>query len=51
MAKDKQETESGLAEIGTSLDELVRCGAQQVIQQAIKAELATLLDHYTSAKC
>ena len=35
MVKDKQETEHGLAEIGVGLDELVRRGARQVIQQAI----------------
>jgi hypothetical protein len=34
MGKDKQETENGLPEIGASLDDLVRRGARQVIQQA-----------------
>ena len=50
MGKDKQETATGLAEIGTSLDELVRRGARQVIQQAIEAELATLLEQYANVK-
>lgn len=43
MHKDKQETQTGLPEIGIGLDELVRRGARQVIQQAIEAELAELL--------
>jgi putative transposase len=50
MGKDKQETESGLPEIGVGLDELVRRGARQVIQQAIEAELAELLAHYANVK-
>ena len=37
MRKDKQEAGIGLAEIGVSLDELVRRGARQVIQQVIEA--------------
>ena len=48
MVKDRQETEHGLAEIGVGLDELVRRGARQVIQQAIESELATLLEQYAN---
>ncbi len=44
MKKDKQKQEvSPAGEIGLTLDELVRRGARQVIQQAIEAELAELL--------
>ena len=50
MQKDKQETQSGLPEIGLGLDELVRRGARQVIQQAIEAELAELLAQYANVK-
>lgn len=50
MRKDKQETGNGLLEIGVGLDELVRRGARQVIQQAIEAELAGLLDQYANVK-
>ena len=50
MGKDKQEAGIGLQEIGVSLDDLVRRGARQVIQQAIEAELATLLEQYTNVK-
>lgn len=50
MDKDKQETAKGLQEIGLGLDELVRRGARQVIQQAIEAELAQLLDRYANVK-
>lgn len=50
MEKDKQETANGLPEIGVGLDELVRGGARQVIQQAIEAELAQLLEQYANVK-
>lgn len=50
MGKDKQEAGMGLAEIGVSLDELIRRGARQVIQQAIEAELAQLLEQYANVK-
>lgn len=50
MGKDKQETENGLPEIGVGLDELVRRGARHVIQQAIEAELAQLLEQYANVK-
>lgn len=50
MRKDKQNQESGLQEIGMSLDDVVRHGARQVIQQAIEAELAQLLEQYENVK-
>ena len=50
MGKDKQEAGIGLQEIGVSLDDLVRRGARQVIQQAIEAELAQLLEQYANVK-
>lgn len=44
MSKNRQEqTVSPEVEMGLNLDELVRRGARQVIQQAIEAELAELL--------
>jgi transposase-like protein len=48
MGKHKQETQGGPEEIGLSLDDLVRRGARQVIQQAIEAELAELLAQYSN---
>ncbi len=36
--------------MGLGLDELVRCGARQVIQQAIEAELTELLAQYVNVK-
>jgi putative transposase len=50
MGKDKQEQRIGLPEIGISLDDLIRRGARQVIQQAIEAELAQLLEQYENVK-
>jgi Transposase, Mutator family len=40
----------GLSETGLGLDELVRQGARQVIQQAIEAELAELLERFANVK-
>jgi putative transposase len=50
MQKDKQEAGIGLPEIGVSLDELVRRGARQVIQQVIELELAALLEQYANVR-
>jgi putative transposase len=50
MDKDKQERRIGLEEIGMSLDDLVRRGARQVIQQAIEVELTQLLEQYENVK-
>lgn len=38
------------SEIGLGLDDLIRRGARQVIQQAIDAELAHLLERYANVK-
>lgn len=50
MSNCKQQNESGLQEIGLSLDDLVRRGARQVIQRAIEAELGQLLEDYANVK-
>jgi len=50
MRQDKQKQEIGLQEIGMNLDDVVRSGARQVIQQAIDTELAQLLEHYENVK-
>lgn len=50
MSHGKQQNESGLQEIGLSLDDLVRRGARQVIQRAIEAELGQLLEDYANVK-
>lgn len=50
MSNGKQQNESGLQEIGLSLDDLVRRGARQVIQRAIEAELGQLLEDYANVK-
>jgi putative transposase len=44
MSKDTEKAVVGLSGAGLGLDELVRQGARQVIQQAIEAELAELLE-------
>ncbi|MCP3712302.1 IS256 family transposase, partial [Paraburkholderia sp. CNPSo 3274] len=43
MSKDTEKAVVGLSGVGLGLDELVRHGARQVIQQAIEAELAELM--------
>jgi transposase-like protein len=48
MVKHKQESVVGLSEIGVGLDEMIRRGARQVIQQAIDAELAELLGQFSN---
>ncbi len=50
MRKDKQDVAIGPPEIGISLDELVRRGARQVIQQVIELELAALLEQYANVR-
>ena len=44
MSNRNEKQSSGLSEIGLGLDDLIRQGARQVIQQAVEAELAQLLD-------
>ena len=48
MNKNKQEQAVGLSEIGFGLDEMIRRGARQVIEQAIDAELAELLERFSN---
>ena len=50
MDKDKEECGTGLQEIGIGLDELVRQGARQIIQQAVEAELTELLAQFENVK-
>ena len=50
MKKSNEKQASGLAEIGLGLDDLIRRGAREVIQQAIETELAQLLEHYENVK-
>jgi putative transposase len=51
MKKFTEETNDGKAAASVgSLDELIQQGARQVIQQAIEAELATLLEQYGNVK-
>lgn len=50
MGKHKQEMQGSPEAIGMGLDELVRRGARQVIEQAIEAELAELLAQYSNVR-
>lgn len=50
MNKRNEKQAVGLSEIGLGLDDIIRRGARQVIQQAIEAELTQLLDHYENVK-
>jgi len=50
MKKRTEMQSPGLPEIGLGLEDLIRQGARQVIQQAIDAELAQLLEQYENVK-
>ena len=50
MSKFTEKEVVGLSEVGLGLDELVRHGARQVIQQAIEAELSALLERFENVK-
>jgi transposase-like protein len=50
MSKFTEKAVIGLSETGLGLDELVRHGARQVIQQAIEAELQALLARFKNVK-
>ena len=50
MSKFTEKEVVGLSEVGLGLDELVRQGARQVIQQAIEAELSALLERFENVK-
>lgn len=50
MKKSNEKHAGGLPEIGLGLNDLIRRGAREVIQQAIEAELAQLLEQHESVK-
>lgn len=50
MTKRNEMQSSGPSEIGLGLDDIIRRGAREVIQQAIEAELAQLLEQYENVK-
>jgi len=51
MKKVTEETSAGKSEARPSgLDDLIQQGARQIIQQAIEAELTTLLERYDNVK-
>lgn len=50
MSKDTEKAVVGLSGVGLGLDELVRHGARQVIQQAIEAELSELMERFANVK-
>ncbi len=50
MKQNSEKTLTGLGEIGLGLEDLIRRGAREVIQQAVEAELAHLLGQYENVK-
>jgi putative transposase len=50
MHNRNEKPSPGLSEIGLGLDGLIRRGARQVIEQAVEAELAQLLEQYQNVK-
>lgn len=50
MNKSNEKQSGGLPEIALGLEDLIRRGAREVIQQAIDAELGQLLEHYANVK-
>lgn len=50
MKKRTEEREAGPSEMGLGLDDLIRRGARQGIQQAIEAEWGQLLERYDNVK-
>jgi transposase-like protein len=50
MKQHSEKQSGGLSEIGLGLDDLIRQGARRIIQQAIEAELAQLLEQYENVK-
>ncbi|MFC7632990.1 IS256 family transposase [Paraburkholderia humisilvae] len=50
MSKDTEKAVVGLSGVGLGLDELVRQGARQMIQQAIEAELSELMERFANVK-
>ena len=50
MKQSNEKQAAGLSEIGLGLDDIIRRGARDVIQQAIETELAQLLNQYDNVK-
>ena len=50
MMKRNEMQATGPSEVGLGLDDIIRRGAREVIQQAIEAELAQLLEQYENVK-
>jgi len=50
MKKSTKEANGSKAETKSVLDELIQQGARQIIQQAVEAELATMLEQYSNVK-
>ncbi|CAB3775312.1 IS256 family transposase IS1490 [Paraburkholderia humisilvae] len=50
MKKITEEANGGKAETKSVLDELIQQGARQLIEQAVEAELATMLEQYSNVK-
>jgi len=50
MSKDTKKAVVGLSGVGLGLDDLVRHGARQVIQQAIEAQLSELVEQFANVK-
>ncbi|MFC7633537.1 transposase, partial [Paraburkholderia humisilvae] len=50
MKKITEEANGGKAETKSVLDELIQQGARQLIEQAVQAELATMLEQYSNVK-
>ncbi|MEX3547633.1 MAG: IS256 family transposase [Burkholderia sp.] len=50
MNKTTKEANRSKAETKSVLDEMIEQGARQIIQQAVEAELAAMLEHYSNVK-
>ncbi|MGF6978211.1 transposase-like protein [Paraburkholderia sp. JPY465] len=50
MKKITEEATGSKSETKSVLDELIQQGARQIIQQAVEAELATMLEQYSNVK-
>ncbi|MEX3612348.1 MAG: IS256 family transposase, partial [Burkholderia sp.] len=50
MKKSTKEANSGKAKTKSVLDELIQQDARQIIQQAVEAELAAMLEQYSNVK-
>lgn len=50
MKKITEEANDSKAETKSVLDELIQQGARQIIEQAVEAELATMLEQYSNVK-